>query len=201
MDEEKSSPQRLDEGQSAEVDQPTQTLETIPEGVEDQSVEDADAGSMASSYLQHEDKSWQKYIDQINEDLTKIVEPEEPQEEDEGQRMPLSLLTCSPDDLYVGDPVEVSAAEYAELAIYPPRTNTVGLERQPEPGEIVLLQMGQHTAQFACGPKSLQMDQVVCKRSNVGRRAGGTRAGGQGLRHRSVEADARGDFSKTDGNS
>ena len=43
----------------------------------------------------------------------------------------------------------VSAAEYAELAIYPPMTNTVGLERQPQPGEIVLLQMGQNTVRQA----------------------------------------------------
>ena len=88
----------------AETAQPDTTLETIPEGIEDQSVEDADVGSNASTYLQHEDKSWQAHIDKINEELAKIVEHEGPTEEDECQRMPLSLLTCSPDDLYVGEP-------------------------------------------------------------------------------------------------
>ena len=63
--------------------------------------------------------------------------------------MPLSLLTCSPEELHIEEPIEVGAAEYAELAVYPPMTNTVGLDRQPEPGEIVLLQMGHNTVRQA----------------------------------------------------
>ena len=71
------------ESQSAEAAQPS-TLETIPEGIEDQSVDDA--GSNASTYLQHDDKQWQAHVDKINEDLTKIVEPEnEENQEDDGQ--------------------------------------------------------------------------------------------------------------------
>ena len=154
--------QEVSEGQRAEAEPPSTTLETIPEGVEDE-VDDADAGSHASSFLQHEDKTWQHHIDKINEDLTKIVEPSDPVEEDEGQRMPLSLLQCSPEDLMVGEPVEVTAAEYAELAVYPPMTNTVRLERQPEPGEIVLLQMGQNTVRQAVVKRDDELNVIDCR--------------------------------------
>ena len=57
--------------------------------------------------------------------------------------MPLSLLTAPLDSIVFGEPMEVSTAEYVELAVYPPMTNTFDLKCRPQRVEIVSLQVGQ----------------------------------------------------------
>ena len=62
----------------------------------------------------------------------------------DGQRMPLSLLLTSAEDIILA-PMEFSPKSEVELAVYPPMTNTLELNERPGPGEIVLLQIGHNT--------------------------------------------------------
>ena len=45
----------------------------------------------------------------------------------------------------LASPLDIRADQYVELAVYPPMTNTLALDQQPNSDEIVLLQIGENT--------------------------------------------------------
>ena len=117
---------------------------------------------VASDYLQHADTEFEEILKKIPAHTDFLVPAEsesEPVEHDDSHdRMPLSLLTAPAESIILAPPLELDHESYAELAVYPPATNMFELSdlpKQPERGEIVLLQMGHN-----------QVRQVVVKRDD-----------------------------------
>jgi len=143
----------VEESLPTELDRPTgdniteERLSTIPEGTQETEPSDDHLPSVGS-YLQHSDSGMQEALNQVSDRL-ELPLPDEhrPEQRDElNDRMPLSLLTASVDEVTLAEPSDGIYASYVELAVCPPMSNIVGhLPRKPEPGEIVLLQVGPNT--------------------------------------------------------
>jgi len=99
------------------------------------------------SYLQHADRDLQETLNRVS-DLLELPLAEELKKETRDElndRLPLTLLTANVDEVTLAEPSDINAS-YVELAVYPPMTNTMShLPRKPQPGEIVLLQVGPNT--------------------------------------------------------
>ena len=82
-------------------------------------------------------------------DLLELPLPEELKKETRNElddRMPLSLLIADIDEVTLAEPSTDVSASYVELCVSPPMMNTLSyLPRQPQPGEVVLLQIGPNT--------------------------------------------------------
>ena len=125
-------------------------LSTIPEGTQETDTSE-EIESDVGSYLQHSDPYWRQWLDNIDDDFQELIStPAEPvQHDDLSDRMPLSLLNVPAESIVLATPLEVSQDQYVELAIYPPMTRTLALDREPKNDDIVLLQMGYNTVRQA----------------------------------------------------
>jgi hypothetical protein len=122
-------------------------LSTIPQGTHETEPSN-DGYSSVGSYLQHADRELQEALNRVS-DLLELPLPEELKKETRNElddRMPLSLLTADVDEVTLAEPSTDVSASYVELGVSPPMTNTLSyLPRQPQPGEVVLLQVGPNT--------------------------------------------------------
>ena len=112
-------------------------------------LEESEASSLApesaTEYLVHDDPEWQAVLNSLRDDWTSVLEEAPPAEDQEPMvpaRLPLEYLQQSYLDMEVRPPEKLEPMDEesstAELAIYPPMTNTVPDAPYVGPNEMLV---------------------------------------------------------------